>query len=94
MRPGNPGAPAAAGGAGGAGDSGGAGDPGIAGDNPRFLVLFVAAVLVVGTRAGFPADQIHPCFAASCIGGAQPSQSVRRPQLLPYEPRAAGGARR
>ena len=45
-----------------------------------------AAALITLSEGSFPADEIKPCFDASCIGAAQPSQLKNRPQLLPYEP--------
>ena len=59
--------------------------------NPPKMFTLVASLLS-SALAGFPADPIQPCFDASCIASAQPSQLKNRPQLLPYEPLADKGA--
>ena len=54
----------------------------------RLAALLFPAVAL----ASFPADTIEPCFDASCIAPAQPSQLKNRPQLLPYVALADTGA--
>lgn len=59
---------------------------------PFSTMLRTLLLLALGALAPSGVSAVDPCFDASCIGPAQKSQLVNRPQLLPYEPVAAAEA--